>query len=93
MIFGLGICITSGVFNISPAIKIIEHCDKIYDKATPVDKHFYLMGAADCYYKQRESREDSLALAEKYHMLDIKLFPQYKGPLVKDMGGTLPSRK
>ena len=72
------------------ADKIIEHCDKIYDKATPVDKHFYLMGAADCYYKQRESREDALALAEKYHMMDVKLFPQYKGPLIKDMGGILP---
>ena len=72
------------------ADKIIEHCDKIYDKATPVDKHFYLMGAADCYYKQRTAREDALALAEKYHMMDVKLFPQYKGPLVKDMGGILP---
>ena len=72
------------------ADKIIEHCNKIYEKAAPVDKHFYLMGAADCYYKQRTSREDSLALAEKYHMMDVKLFPQYKGPLVKDMGGILP---
>jgi len=72
------------------ADKIIEHCDKIYEKATPVDKHFYLMGAADCYYKQRTFREDALALAEKYHMMDVKLFPQYKGPLVKDMGGILP---
>ena len=72
------------------ADKIIEHCDKIYEKATPVDKHFYLMGAADCYYKQRDSREDALALAEKYHLMDVKLFPQYKGLLVKDMGGILP---
>ena len=72
------------------ADKIIEHCDKIYEKATPVDKHFYLMGAADCYYKQRDSREDALALAEKYHLMDVKLFPQYKGQLVKDMGGILP---
>ena len=72
------------------ADKIIEHCDKIYEKATPVDKHFYLMSAADCYYKQRDSREDALALAEKYHLMDVKLFPQYKGLLVKDMGGILP---
>ena len=72
------------------ADKIIEYCNKIYEKATPVDKHFFLMGAADCYYKQRESREDALALVEKYHMMDVKLFPQYKGPLVKDMGGILP---
>lgn len=69
---------------------IIEHCDRIYEKANPVDKHFYLMGAADCYYKQRGSREDALALAEKYHMMDVRLFPQYKGPLVKEMGGMLP---
>ena len=55
-----------------------------------VDKHFYLMSAADCYYKQRDSREDALALAEKYHLMDVKLFPQYKGLLVKDMGGILP---
>lgn len=72
------------------ADKIIEHCDKIYEKATPVDKHFYLMGAADCYYKQRTFRDNALNLAEKYHMMDVKLFPQYKNLLVKDMGGILP---
>ncbi len=76
--------------NYELADKIIEHCDKIFDKATPVDRHFYLIGAADCYYKQRIIREDALALAEKYHMMDVKLFPQYKGPLVKAMGGILP---
>ena len=72
--------------NYSLADKIVEYCDKIYEKATPVDKHFYLMGAADCYYKQRDIREDGFALAEKYHLMDIKLFPRYKVPLIKDIG-------
>lgn len=72
------------------ADKIIEHCDKIYEKASPVDKHFYLMSVAECYYKQRDSREGALFLAEKYHLMDVKLFPQYKRPLAKEMGGVLP---
>ena len=76
--------------DFSLADKIIDYCDIIYEQASPVDKHFYLMNAADCYYKQRDSREDALTLAEKYHLMDVKLFPQYKRSLAKDMGGVLP---
>lgn len=72
------------------ADKIIEYCDRIYEKANPVDRHFYLIGAADCYYRQRDSREGALALAEKYHLMDVRLFPYYKTQLQQEAGGILP---
>ena len=76
--------------NYELAEKIILYCNKIYEKATPVEKHFYLMSAADCYYKQRDIRNGALDLAEKYDLIDIALFPKYKAPLMKEMGGLLP---
>ena len=72
------------------ADKIIEDCDQYYNNASLVDKHFYLMNVADCYYKQRNTREDALALSEKYHLMDVNLFPQYRDPLIHDMSGILP---
>ncbi len=69
---------------------IVEHCDRIYPAASLIDQHFYLLDAAEGYYRQKKVRDDALALAEKYSLMDVALFPKYKGPLKKDMGGTLP---
>lgn len=72
--------------NYALAEKIIEYCDRIYETSNPVDKHFYLMSAGDCYYRQRESRQGALELAEQYYMKDVMLFPQYKKPLLDEIG-------
>lgn len=71
------------------ADKIIEYCDKIYESSKPIDKHFYLIAAADCYYKQRDTRQGAFELAEQYHLKDVKLFPQYEKPML-EMFGSIP---
>ena len=70
--------------------RIIEYSSKIADGSTLVDQHFFLTSAADCYYKQRETRDIALSLAEQYYKKDIELFPRYKSPLKKEMGCVLP---
>ena len=72
------------------ADKIVLHCNKIYPMASLIDQHFYLLSAAEGSYRQKKVRSDALALAEKYALMDVELFPKYKGPLKKDLGGRLP---
>lgn len=69
---------------------IVEHCNRIYPAASLIDQHFYLLTATEGYYRQKKVRDDALDLAEKYALMDVELFPKYKGPLEKDMDGKLP---
>lgn len=69
---------------------IVEHCDRIYPMASLIDQHFYLLNATEGYYRQKKVRDDALALAEKYALMDVALFPKYMEQLKKAMGGTLP---
>lgn len=69
---------------------LIEYASSIENNSTLVDRHFYLISAADCYYKQREIRDDALSLAEQFYLKDVGLFPRYKSALMKEMGGVLP---
>ena len=75
--------------NYDLADKIIEYCNKIYESAKPMDKHFYLMVVADYYYKQRDIRQEAFELAEQYHLKDVKLYPQYEKTMM-DMFGSIP---
>ncbi len=70
--------------------RIIEYGSGIMDDATLVDRHFFLTTAADCYYKQRDSRDNALEMAKKYYQKDIELFPKYKSALKRETGGVLP---
>ena len=51
-----------------------------------IDAHFFLQEAAECYYKQRDSREDALGLCVSYCQMDIDLFPKYKVLMKKEYG-------
>ena len=69
---------------------IVKHCDKIYPAASLVDQHYYLLNAAQGYYRQKKTRPEAIALAEKYALMDVELFPKYKEPLMKKMDGFMP---
>lgn len=55
-----------------------------------IDHHFFLQLAAECYYKQRSTRNDAIEKAVSYCLRDIKLFPQYAKPLRDDTNGIMP---
>lgn len=69
---------------------IIRYGTGIMDNSKLVDQHFFLMTAADCYYKQRDTRDNGLYLSEQFNRADVDLFPRYKSALKREMGGVLP---
>lgn len=56
---------------------------------TLTNLHFFLQNAAECYYKQRETRPDALDKTIDYCLRDIQAFPKYSKELVAEME-TLP---
>lgn len=70
------------------ADKIIDYCEKA--KGSIIDLHFFYLSAADCYYRQAKEKPQALDSAICYCKKDIDLFPKYKRPLMKEMGGKLP---
>ena len=51
-----------------------------------IDAHFFLQAAAECYYKQRDIRDDALDLCIRYCQRDVELFPRYRVPMEKEYG-------
>ncbi len=59
------------------ADKLIHYGEQFLGSAKVIDKHFFFTNAAECYYRQRDIRNDALGLCERYCLLDIALFEQY----------------
>ena len=66
------------------ADKMINYGEKFVNSAKLVDKHFFYNNAAECYYKQRDIRNDALDLCEKYCLLDIKCYEQGHDQISKE---------
>ena len=76
--FGIDLLWAVAAHDYVLADKMIEYGHQYYSSGNILDKHFFLNNAAECYYKQRDIRDDALDLCEKYCLMDIELFEKNK---------------
>ena len=81
---GLEIPWADAAHNYTLADKLIDYGNKVFESGKMIDRHFFLQNAAENYYKQREIRGDALFLSEKYCLLDIALYENYKDVMSKE---------
>lgn len=74
--------------NYELADKIIERGEEsVKDgQGSYVDIHFFYQHAAECYYKQRDIRDDGIKKTVSYCMRDIELYPCYSKLFIKEYG-------
>lgn len=65
------------------ANKLIRYGQQYCGKDDLLNEHFYLQGAAECFYKQRNTLTNALELVEQYCRRDIELFPKYREPIIQ----------
>lgn len=75
--FGMDMLWAIAAHNYVLADKMIHYGEQFVDSARLIDKHFFYLHAAECYYKQRDIRNDAYDLCEKYCLLDIALYEQF----------------
>ena len=76
--------------NYSLADKIINTGNKIkISKNNILDAHYFWQEAAECYYKQRNDKQDAIDMAINFCIKDIEMFPQYSY-IMKQEFGSIP---
>lgn len=73
--------------NYPLADKIIEAGMKApIDSGNLLDAHYFWQNAAECYYKQRDERDDAISRTIEMCQTDIDMFPKYSKPMKKEFG-------
>lgn len=73
--------------NFDLADKIINAGNTlVIDSTMLLDAHYFWQEAAECYYKQRDIRSDAIDLTIRFCQTDVKMFPEYRKPMMKEFG-------
>lgn len=81
----IGWAVADKNYTLADKIINIGNTIKIFDSDL-LDAHYFWQESAECYYKQREIREDALQLTIQFCLKDIEMFPQYSIKMKQDMG-------
>jgi hypothetical protein len=73
--------------NFALADKMIQTGMKApIDSSNLLDAHYFWQNAAECYYKQRDERDDAISRTIEMCQTDIDMFPKYSKPMKKEFG-------